>query len=87
MKNKLLDKGKPIPENDIWIAAVAMQNNLILVTRDAHFSEIAEILHRDWKSVLRDLKYLEGFGLVELVKEGRHRMVDIVSTEQVMAFT
>jgi len=50
-------------------------------------SEIAEILHRDWKSVLRDLKYLEGFGLVELVKEGRHRMVDIVSTEQVMAFT
>ncbi len=50
-------------------------------------SEIAEILQRDWKSVLRDLKYLEGFGLVELVKEGRHRKVDIVSTEQVMAFT
>jgi predicted transcriptional regulator len=50
-------------------------------------SEIAEILQRDWKSVLRDLKYLEGFGLVELVKEGRHRIVDIVSTEQVMAFT
>jgi predicted transcriptional regulator len=50
-------------------------------------SMIAEILHRDWKSVLRDLKYLEGFGLVELVKEGRHRIVDIVSKEQVMAFT
>jgi tRNA(fMet)-specific endonuclease VapC len=28
VKNKLLDKGKPIPENDIWIAAVAMQNDL-----------------------------------------------------------
>jgi len=42
-KNRLLDKGKPIPENDIWIAAVAMQNNLILVTRDAHFSEIDDL--------------------------------------------
>jgi tRNA(fMet)-specific endonuclease VapC len=48
LKNKLLDKGKPIPENDIWIAAVAMQNNLILVTRDAHFSEIEDLKYEKW---------------------------------------
>jgi tRNA(fMet)-specific endonuclease VapC len=48
VKNKLLDKGKPIPENDIWIAAVAMQNDLILVTRDAHFDEIEELTYEKW---------------------------------------
>ena len=48
VKNKLLDKGKPIPENDLWIAAVAMQNDLILVTRDAHFDEIEELKYEKW---------------------------------------
>jgi tRNA(fMet)-specific endonuclease VapC len=48
VKNELLKKGKPIPENDIWIAAVAMQNNLILVTRDARFSEIDDLICEKW---------------------------------------
>lgn len=30
-------KGKPIPTNDIWIAAAAMQNGLALYSRDQHF--------------------------------------------------
>lgn len=48
VKNRLQDKGKPIPENDIWIAAVAMQNDLILVTRDGHFDEIEELKYEKW---------------------------------------
>lgn len=40
IKAQLRKKGKPIPENDIWIAAIAQQHNLVLVTRDKHFSEI-----------------------------------------------
>lgn len=40
IKSELKKKGKPIPENDIWIAATAMKNNLILVTQDVHFKEI-----------------------------------------------
>jgi tRNA(fMet)-specific endonuclease VapC len=48
VKYRLLDKGKPIPENDIWIAAVAMQNDLILVTRDRHFDEIEELKYEKW---------------------------------------
>lgn len=40
IKNALRLKGHPIPENDIWIAAIALQHDLILVSRDAHFSEI-----------------------------------------------
>ena len=41
IRESLRVKGKPLPENDIWIAALALQHNLILVSRDAHFNEIA----------------------------------------------
>jgi tRNA(fMet)-specific endonuclease VapC len=41
IKNGLRAKGRPTPENDIWIAAVAMQHGLDLVSRDPHFKEIA----------------------------------------------
>ena len=40
IKASLAKKGKPIPENDIWIAAIAIQYNLPLFTFDKHFSEI-----------------------------------------------
>lgn len=40
IKHSLRLKGRPLPENDIWIAAVALQYDLILVTRDAHFQKI-----------------------------------------------
>ena len=33
-------KGTPIPTNDLWIAATALQQGLVLVTRDAHFAAI-----------------------------------------------
>jgi tRNA(fMet)-specific endonuclease VapC len=48
IKNKLRLKGRPLPENDIWIAAVALQYNLTLVTRDAHFQEIENLQAVDW---------------------------------------
>ena len=32
--------GKPVPTNDIWIAAVAFQNGLKLFTKDLHFQTI-----------------------------------------------
>jgi tRNA(fMet)-specific endonuclease VapC len=44
IKTSLLAKGKPIPENDIWIAAVAVQHNLALFTSDKHFKEVEEIV-------------------------------------------
>jgi tRNA(fMet)-specific endonuclease VapC len=36
--------GTPIPTNDVWIAATAMQHSLQLVTRDAHFERVPQIL-------------------------------------------
>ena len=48
VKNDLRLKGKPIPENDIWIAALALQHDLILVTRDAHFQEVQDLVIENW---------------------------------------
>ncbi len=39
-KFSLRKKGRPIPENDVWIAAIARQHDLTLMTRDGHFEEI-----------------------------------------------
>jgi len=45
---QLRKKGRPIPQNDMWIAALAMQHGLTLVTRDAHFSHIDGLLLKSW---------------------------------------
>src|SRR5437762_6538519 len=37
IRTRLAAKGRPIPENDVWSAAVAVQHDLTLLTRDAHF--------------------------------------------------
>ena len=37
-------RGRPIPTNDLWIAASALQHGLVLATRDRHFSEIDGLL-------------------------------------------
>jgi tRNA(fMet)-specific endonuclease VapC len=36
----LFAKGKPIPRNDVWIAALALEHGGVLITRDAHFQEL-----------------------------------------------
>ena len=33
----------PIPTNDIWIAALALQHNLALLSRDAHFDNLPQL--------------------------------------------
>ncbi|MDD5673587.1 MAG: type II toxin-antitoxin system VapC family toxin [Chitinivibrionales bacterium] len=38
--------GFPIPTNDLWIAATAMEHGLTLVTLDKHFARIPQILCR-----------------------------------------
>ncbi len=48
IKNVLYAKGKPIPENDIWIAAIAKQYELTLVTQDAHFNNVDDLVIENW---------------------------------------
>jgi predicted nucleic acid-binding protein len=42
--NALRGAGTPIPTNDAWIAASAMQHGLVVVTTDAHFERVSQIL-------------------------------------------
>ena len=48
IKADLRAKGRPIPENDIWIAAIAQQHGLTVVSRDLHFREIENLSIEEW---------------------------------------
>jgi tRNA(fMet)-specific endonuclease VapC len=41
---QLRRQGTPIPTNDVWIAALAVQHNLMLYSRDAHFDQIGQLV-------------------------------------------
>jgi tRNA(fMet)-specific endonuclease VapC len=36
--------GTPVPDNDLWIAALALEHELVLITRDRHFARIPQLL-------------------------------------------
>ncbi len=40
--------GKPIPMNDVWIAALCRQHDLPLLSRDQHFDVVSGIQRIDW---------------------------------------
>lgn len=40
IRHDLAVAGKPIPDNDIWIAAICMQHALPLLARDSHFAHV-----------------------------------------------
>ena len=40
--------GKPIPQNDIWIAAIALEHSLPIATRDQHFSFVPGLTVLAW---------------------------------------
>lgn len=48
LKARMKTVGKRIPDNDIWIAAIAMQFDLIVVTRDKHFSFVDGLAVEKW---------------------------------------
>ena len=35
--------GTPVPDNDLWIAVLALEHDLTLVTRDRHFEKIPQL--------------------------------------------
>ena len=48
VKLALKRKGRPIPENDIWIGATAIHHGLTLSSRDDHFSFIDGLILEKW---------------------------------------
>jgi len=45
---ELKKRGRPIPANDLWIAALCRQHALPLLSRDRHFDVVAGIRRLDW---------------------------------------
>lgn len=48
IKAELRAKGRMIPENDLWIAALARQHGLTLVSDDRHFAEVEDLRCEQW---------------------------------------
>jgi tRNA(fMet)-specific endonuclease VapC len=48
IKTELRRKGRPIPENDLWIAALGRQMSATIATRDQHFLEITGLKAEVW---------------------------------------
>lgn len=48
VRDELKRSGHPIPANDLWIAALARQHSLPLVSRDAHFDFVPGMKRMSW---------------------------------------
>jgi predicted nucleic acid-binding protein len=48
IRHGLKIRGTPIPENDIWIAALSKQYNMPILSRDTHFSLIPDAQCISW---------------------------------------
>jgi predicted nucleic acid-binding protein len=45
----LMERATPIPSNDVWIAALARQHNLSILSADAHFDSVPGIRRLSWR--------------------------------------
>jgi tRNA(fMet)-specific endonuclease VapC len=41
---QLRTQGTPIPTNDMWLAALVLQHNLVLHHRDGHFDRLPQVI-------------------------------------------
>ena len=48
VREALRAKGRPLPENDVWIAAICLQHELGLVTRDRDFEHVEGLGVTSW---------------------------------------
>ena len=48
VRSSLAAMGRPIPENDVWVAACAQAAGATLVTRDQHFTPVTDLQLAEW---------------------------------------
>lgn len=48
IRQELKRTGRPIPANDAWIAALALQYKLPVLSRDEHFDSVSQIRRLSW---------------------------------------
>jgi predicted nucleic acid-binding protein len=49
IRRELRDAGLPIPVNDVWVAALAREYRLAVLTRDRHFEAVTGVRIRAWR--------------------------------------
>ena len=48
IRQALKQRANPIPSNDVWIAALARQHNLSILSADLHFDNVPGIRRMSW---------------------------------------
>ena len=48
LRTQLRRAGRPIPANDAWIAALALQHGLPVLSRDEHFDAVTGVERKIW---------------------------------------
>jgi tRNA(fMet)-specific endonuclease VapC len=48
LRVSLKRSGRPIPANDAWIAALAVQHGLPVLSRDRHFDSVPNLQRESW---------------------------------------
>lgn len=48
IRHDLNQRGQPIPEGDLWIAALARQHSLKIVSQDQHFDHVEKVRRIGW---------------------------------------
>ncbi|VVB94984.1 tRNA(fMet)-specific endonuclease VapC [uncultured archaeon] len=49
---KLKKAGRPIPENDMWVAATCLDLDVLLLSKDGHFENIPDLEVINWEKNL-----------------------------------
>ena len=48
IRQQLKKAGAPLPANDVWIAALARQHDLPVLSRDTHFDAVPDLTRFSW---------------------------------------
>jgi len=48
IRQQLKRAGAPLPANDLWIAALAQQHDLAILSRDTHFDAVPTLTRLSW---------------------------------------
>lgn len=48
VREQLRQRGTPLPENDVWIAALVLQHRQPLVSQDTHFDSVTGLQRIGW---------------------------------------
>ncbi len=52
IRQSLAEKGTPIPEADLWIAAICLEHEVAVLSEDAHFDRVPGLTRYDWHQPL-----------------------------------